>query len=342
MTIRKKIVSAVLMAVAAGVGIFVYGGWSMFGDEIMAMRSLRMVEDGVYTFTFKGDYGFKGFIEQGGAKTDAEMAQYIARFLSHGYMTLPAPDEAQAGCTSLQSPSVFGRNFDFKDEGQQIVIVRTEPTDGYKSISTSTFAFLGSGTDWHPVAGMDGFTALAATYIPLDGMNEKGVCVADLIEIDGDTGISDTPKPDLTIVAAIRLVLDYAASVDEAIGLLQRYDIHPSIGSAHHLAIADASRSVAVEWQDGVMHVTDTAAVTNHCLWEARQNDLTGESRNRLERIKNVSPQSQVESLAAMQSASYKDETLWTVLFDRKSMRGTWYVRSDWSHPIEMGVKDKK
>ena len=62
---------------------------------------------------------------------------------------------------------------------------------------------------------MDGFVALAAAYVPLDGMNEKGLCVADLIELDGDTAAVDTEKPDLTIVGAIRLILDYAASVDE-------------------------------------------------------------------------------------------------------------------------------
>ena len=332
----KKIAIALLVLLAIGLGVFIYGGWKMFGDEIQAIRTLRMIDDKVYTFTYKGDYGFKGFLEQGGAKTDEEMARYIAAFLSKGYMDVPSADSVQinAGCTSVDSEAILGRNFDFKDEGQSSVIVRTEPDDGYKSISTSTFAFLGYNADWHPVAGMDGFLALATIYIPLDGMNEKGVCVADLIELDGKTEPFDTPKPDLTIVGAIRLILDYAASVDEAVELLEQYDIHPSIGSAHHLSIADGKRSVAVEWDCGQIHVTETPSVTNHCLWESRQNEMTAESHRRMEAIKNLVPANRQESLDAMRMVSYKDETIWTVLFDRNAMDATWYVRSDWDNPL--------
>ncbi len=340
MTTRKKIIVSVVGLLSIGLGLFLYGGWKMFGDEINAIRSLRMVGDKVYTFTFKGDYGFKAFLEQGGSKTDADMARYIATFLSKGYVDIPSPEQVQvdAGCTSLYSSSAVGRNFDFKNEGQSVVIIKTEPEDGYKSLSTSTFAFLGNAPDWHPVAGMDGFLALAATYIPLDGMNEKGVCVADLVEIDGDTAPFDTERPDLTIVAAIRLVLDYAASVDEAIALLEKYDIHPSIGTAHHLAISDSSRSVVVEWMKDQMFVTETSAVTNHCLWESRQNAMTGESQRRLELIRNLPSANPEEVLSAMKRTSYENETIWTAIFDRVSMRGTWYLHCNWDAPVEFGI----
>ena len=109
--------------------------------------------------------------------------------------------------------------------------------------------------------------------------------MADLIELDGDTTDYDTERPDLTIVGAIRLVLDYAADVEEAIRLLEQYDIHNSIGWAHHLSIADAGRSVVVEWKAGEMHVTDTPLVTNHCMWEQRDCPLAGESHRRMTRL---------------------------------------------------------
>ena len=58
----------------------------MFGDELKAIKSLKMITDRVYTFEYRGDYGFKSFLEQGRAKTDAQMAEYIAGFLSKGYI----------------------------------------------------------------------------------------------------------------------------------------------------------------------------------------------------------------------------------------------------------------
>lgn len=336
----KRILGIIGLLLTIGIGVFVYGGWQLFGDEINAIRSLKMIEDKVYTYTFKGDYGFKGFLEQGGAKTDAEMAHYIANFLSKGYMKIPSPEETEidAGCTSLCSNSMMGRNFDFKDEGQSVVIINTEPDDGYKSISTSTFAFLGNAPDWHPVAGMDGFLALATIYIPLDGINEKGVCVADLVEIDGDITPFDTERPDLTIVAAIRLILDYAGSVNEAIALLEQYDIHPSIGTAHHLAISDSTRSVVVEWQGAQMHITETTAVTNHCLWESRMSEITDESYRRMDLIKDLVPSDYEDLLSAMKKTSYEKETIWTTIYDRTEMKGTWYIHSNWSKPIEFNL----
>ncbi len=322
-----------------GAGIFCYGGWQLFGDEITAMRSIEMLDEGLYTYTFRGNYGFKQFLEQGGAKTDRDMALYIARFLSKGYMQLPEGDEVvfDAGCSTIQSPTLFSRSFDFGDKGQQMVVVRTYPDDGYASLSTSSFAFIGLGDDWHPIKGADGMPALATIYIPFDGINEKGLCVADLIELDGDTTDYDSPRPDLTIVGAIRLVLDYAANVEEAISLLQQYDIHNSIGWAHHLSIADAERSVVAEWKEGRMYVTDTAVVTNHCLWEQRNCALAEESHNRMNRLADLpAPSGAEDALHALQEAAYDEWTIWSVIFHREQLSGTWFVRRNWDKPHEV------
>ena len=40
----------------------------MFGDKLKAIKSLKMIKDKVYTFEYRGDYSFKSFLEQGGAK----------------------------------------------------------------------------------------------------------------------------------------------------------------------------------------------------------------------------------------------------------------------------------
>ena len=332
----------VVAVVLIGAGVFCYGGWQLFGDEIKAMRTLEQLDEGIYTYTFHGDYGFKQFLEQGGAKTDTEMAKYIANFLSKGYMKTEEVKEVrfEAGCSTVQSGNLFCRSFDFGDKGQQMVIVRTYPDEGYASLSTSSFAFIGLGDEWRPVSGMDGMTALATTYIPMDGINEKGLCVADLIELDGDTTEFDSDKPDLTIVGAIRLVLDYAADVEEAIELLGQYDVHNSIGWRNHLAIADRRRSVVVEWKEGEMHVTDTPIVTNHCMWEPRTHPLNEESKRRLTRLTdlyNVQRDdvrcTKESALAFLQEAAYDEWTIWSLVYDRDSLSGTWFIRRAWSKP---------
>ena len=75
----------------------------------------------------------------------------------------------------------------------------------------------------------------------MDGMNEKGLCVAVLVIQDSPGFRQDTGKPDLTTTTAVRLLLDKASDVEEALELLSRYDMHASSGMMVHFALADVS-----------------------------------------------------------------------------------------------------
>lgn len=331
----KRIFQLLGILTLLGLGLFIYGGWQLFGDELRAIKSLKMVQERVYTFEYKGDYGFRGFLDQGGAKTDAEMAAYIANFLSKGYMQTAAQNP-DGGCSTIASEGLFCRNFDWNTKSHYVVI-KTDPDDGYASISTSGFAFLGLGEEWHPIAGMDGMTALATIYIPMDGMNEMGLCVSDLVEIDGSTETPDTEKPDLTIVAAIRLVLDYAKDSQEAVSLLSKYDIFPSVNTAHHLAISDRDdNNIVVEWHKGEMIVTPTPIVTNHSLSTPTEHPLICESQQRFaDLLENHSSLPSHESgVAALKSAAYEDQTRWSVIYDKNKLSATHYFDCNWENPL--------
>ena len=47
----------------------------------------------------------------------------------------------------------------------------------------------------------------------------------------------------------LRMILDYAANVDEAVALVQKYNLHDSANTSYHYMIADASgKSAILEW----------------------------------------------------------------------------------------------
>ena len=47
----------------------------------------------------------------------------------------------------------------------------------------------------------------------------------------------------------LRMILDYASSVDEAVELVQKYDLHDSAGTSFHYMVADSTgRSAILEW----------------------------------------------------------------------------------------------
>ena len=118
--------------------------------------------------------------------------------------------------------------------------------------------------------------------MPMDGINEKGLCVADLEVNEGGMVTVDTEKPDATLTMAIRLLLNRAANVEEAVALLKQYDVFASGGISHHLSMADATgRSVSVEFVEGEIIVVETPCVTNFNL---AKGDISAGGENAQER----------------------------------------------------------
>ena len=89
---RKAIIA--LLVIAAVLIAALAGAWDMFGTQLTAAMTIEKLDDNLWAMEYKGDYGFDGFLEQGGAKSDAEMGDYIASFLSHGFWK---PDTSTAG-----------------------------------------------------------------------------------------------------------------------------------------------------------------------------------------------------------------------------------------------------
>jgi hypothetical protein len=280
----KKILVWTAVALVLILAVIAFGAWRKFGTFIVAARSIHNIQDGLYVMEYRGDYGLDEFLAQGGADSDSALGHYLMGYLSGGYYK-QADVEIKPGdygcstvCVKDQKGDVyFGRNFDW--EKGRAMIVHTVPEDGYESFSTCDLDFLGFGDDYTPDGSMqERIQTLAAIYVPLDGMNEKGLVIADLMAGDDEETHQKTDKPDLTTTTAIRVLLDRAANVDEAVELLMQYDMNSSIGAAHHFAIADATgKSVVVEYVNGEMLVTETNVVTNHYLADCPKKGVGGE-----------------------------------------------------------------
>ena len=69
------------------------------------------------------------------------------------------------------------------------------------------FTFMGYGKKHFKIENSNKARLLAAPYTCMDGINEKGLVVADLMAGDKENTQQDTEKPDLTTTTAIRLLL---------------------------------------------------------------------------------------------------------------------------------------
>lgn len=310
--------------------------------------TVKELKTDFYTMTVNSDAGFEHFLNQGGACSTDELASYLENLLSPGpFGKLEC--EVKSGnfaCSALhvenqQGAQMLGRNFDWDD--CKAMVIRCYPKNAYASIATSNLDFLGFGEDYIPKGLINQYKATAAVYVPMDGINEKGVVIADLMAGDKElTDQKDASKKNLTTTTAIRLVLNYAANVDEALNLLEQYNIHSDIGSAHHFIIADAAgKSVAVEWVENKMIVTPSDVLNNHYLCSEKQGIGSGEEslahEAKLLELRSASKgimtadelTDAMFAVLSLPDASYYGGTQWTIIYNMEEASATYHWRRD-------------
>ncbi len=298
-------------------------------------EGLVQVFDRVSTAVYRGSYGFDEFLAQGGASTEEEIFAYLASMMDNPEGLRFSIDGL--GCSTMQARGengyYFGRNFDW--EKCNVLFLTSYPEEGYASVSTVNTDFIAQFNG----ALTDEQLILAAHYAPLDGMNEKGLCVSINLLPDGMTLKQETGKTNLTITSALRLILNQAATVDEAVELLKQYDLSTGMNMVIHYMISDAQgNSVCVEFINNVIQVTDTKVMTNHYLTPG---DYYGQTRNqhsfdrydRLSAILEESPVMSYEDVRdAMRSAAHG--TVWTVVYDQHSMTAYSHHTNRYDTPI--------
>ena len=269
----KKVLAAALAVLLVLVLAGAIAVWAVWGSELRTLASFHKIverddahlDGSVYEMTVHGGYYFDDFLAQGGASTDAELISFITGNLTKGMIDIgfQPPDVACSSFTATldNGHRIFGRNYDYSKTNT--CIVYTNPGNGrHASVSTVDLQFLGLSVDEDITGLMDKITCLAAPYIPFDGMNDAGVSCAIYMTYQGPADSvstnQNTDKPDITSTTMLRLILDYAGSVEEAVELVSAYDLHDSATSSYHYMVADATgRSAILEWV-GDKDATDT------------------------------------------------------------------------------------
>ena len=355
----SKFISLFLSAVISLFGP-ITGFWT---DQLDSIESITKVADNYYLMDYTYAYDLDTLLESNsGNSTTAGLVLYAAAdvFLqlnplakkivsnlglycdidSEGVAAFmkKLTDFAGFGCTTFNAsaPSgdkLFARNYDYMDSPG--MTVWTHPEDGYASVSTVSLYFLGYGGEFLPEDLLTSLLTLLAPYIPVDGMNEKGLSIG-VLELETPETFTQTEKKDITTTAVIRTVLDHAATVEEAVDIFCEYDMHDLLGGecTYHYQIADASGDTAIiEYVNGETTVlrpdrSGTLCATNFWLSEG-VDDPDGLGQDRydtvLERLGNanyiVSEKEAMDILEAthLENADlhgYICSTLWSVVYN--------------------------
>ena len=322
--------------------------------EISVSSSIQKLEDGFSVVRHKGNDGFDRFLAQGGAASDEEVVQFLVKDLLPGSELTMSVNGS--GCSTLAAVSptgehFFGRNFDW-DTCNALVVIST-PENDFASISTVNTDFI-----THSVSSaasfalkLDTIQTTAALYAPLDGMNEAGFAVSVNMIQDNAAIHQNTGKPALTTTTAVRLLLNKAASVENALNLLEQYDLHSSMGMMVHLAMADKTgRSVVVEYINNEMLVTETPVVTNFYLAEGEKHGIgTQQSHRRYELLTERLAQNKTQTTDEMRDAldsvskhNFEEyaSTEWSAVFHLDSGTAQYYHREDYTIGYQFRIRE--
>lgn len=221
---------------------------------------------------------------------------------------------------------LFGRNFDW--EYSPALLLFTHPPDGYASVSMVDIAYLGFKDDQinslTELPLEDRQALLRAPYLPFDGMNERGLAIGMAAVPYGQMS-PDPNKETIDSLGVMRLILDKASDVEQAVAILNNHNIDYGSGPPLHYLIADLSgRAILVEFYQGQMHL-----IPNETPWHQATNFLLSavndpqEKCNRYDEISKemirvdgrLSPNGALDLLSNVSQSN----TQWSVLYHMSS-----------------------
>ena len=267
----KKVLKRILLALLALILLLAVAFCCVYFTRLRTLSSIEKItayDDGynLYRMNVQYDYNLDNIIAAG--ITDNQ--SFVSAIVKEALPLLPVNIKAPSfGCTAFtmidQDGNVhMGRNYDFKLDTSSMHVY-CAPKDGYKSVAFAALDNINANTP--ESSAKQKLAALTTPFICLDGMNEKGLSIA-VLTLDSEPTIQNTGKPTIATTLAIRLVLDHAATTEEAIELLRGYDMFASSGRDYHFYIPDASgdgRVVEYDCDDPARPLVDTKtdAVTN-------------------------------------------------------------------------------
>jgi hypothetical protein len=205
-----------------------------------------------YTMVYYGDYGFSNYLLTGLP-------------VSKSY-EISSGNQYSCSCfSSFGSEYIFGRNFDWHNHSA--LLLYSHPTDGYASISMVDLGALGFDKDTTLASDDNQKKLLNSPYFCVDGMNECGVAIGEM-SVDHAEPPFDPFKRTISTDQLIRLVLDHAKNVEDAIIKIKRYNVDFGAGEKCHFLLADSSgHSAIIEFLSGEMKI-----LRNSNKWQVSTN----------------------------------------------------------------------
>lgn len=237
----------------------------------LACASLQKIDSHpAYVMTYDGDYALDEAVAKD-IRSGEDVEKHIRTVYQSGFPVNKTFSRHRKACTGFSTVSgsgecMVGHNEDWMKS--KYLILFTKPLKGYSSVSLVGVESL-----------KPGYKELILTpFYPLAGMNSSGLTVTTYSVPECKVPESEG-KPYVLWTVAIRMILDKAATLDEALSVLDSINIIIEKDNYLQFMIADAEgHSAIVEWIDGKTIVIRKnkhwQAVTNFIQFNAPESDF--------------------------------------------------------------------
>ncbi len=326
---------SILMVITAA-----FVAWGVY-DEVRTLWSLRRIEGtNAYVMDYYGDYHLDVIRAEGIDVNDVEGSfiqaffptpiAFVIQSVQSWYLPdkVELPPVAAHHCSTVvyqnaDGETFFGRNFDWYHNAT--LVLRIHRDGKIASTAVLDLAYLNMDrTDLDETSLLARVPLLLAPYYLMDGANEAGVAVSDM-SVEGVEPPHEPGKPVLIHSTAMRMILDNSQTTQEAIDLLDEFNLRFA-GTTCHFMIADASGdSAVVEFIGGEKKVTRTEQAlqvcTNSQIWGTTE-EVCDENCFRYRAASNqIAAFGDVQVKAddlmqVMQSVAVNDWTMWSSVYN--------------------------
>lgn len=328
-------------------------------QQVASLRSIQKLTDSFYTMDYTYDYDIDELLSRGVSST-VDMVIYGAANV------LGVDDMLEKGfaCTTFNAVTpagdcILARNFDYTPAPG--MLLWTHPEDGYASVSMVGLELLFYGNGFLPDNVFNSLLTLLAPYACVDGMNEKGLCIA-VLELETSPTFQLTDRKSLTTTTMIRAVLDKAATVEEAVEIFNTYDMRDFLFSEcnYHYQVTDAyGKSVIIEYVNNEINfiypenrggAVNYQAAANYYLSEGVKDEKGfGHERvqtamNALDASRGVMTEGAAMDVLKSVSMEQQDllgyicDTLWSVVYNSDDLTFTLCAGLDYSTVYKFSV----
>lgn len=229
-------------------------------STILSYQTFNDNDEFVYYATVEGDYYMDSFVEAKGAWCNDDLTNFLTLSTSKNMFSFSKINVDSAKFDS--NTFTFGENNELivastqHSKTNNSIIIKTNPKGKYSSVSTVNLESFNT-TKELSLFGKN--VAMAAPYLPVDGINETGLCATLTYtnKVQNTIKYHNSSDVDITETVLLRLILDNASTIEEAYQLINNYDLFLSSEFHFNISITDKNGNTARIYSSEDIYITD-------------------------------------------------------------------------------------